>query len=360
MEDNPSPQFALDNLITKPRTGIDPHVWDTFAERSPSAWLYHTYDMQDAIATWPRKNDLSFALVDEEKSGEIVATIPLHRIDRPFLKIFPNCHIESMGGIACHPQFSEKQRIKVADKAMEVIKKIAEDHRAEEIRMYISPLTPYLRSMDNLRVNPLIELGLENTLSQTYLIDLHQSKEIIWSNMEGYCRTHIRKAEKKGYSIRKATSLDDLDIYYELHCQTYHRTNVKPHPYTYFEAIWNNFVSNNRAVVFFAELDGKVLAADNEAVYKKGVSGWTAAGEGKATCGVNNLLHWTAIQWAINNGMEVYESGEGFPGESGGKRKGLTDFKKSFGGELFPLYRGRIIRRPVIHHLRGLLQSMGQ
>lgn len=358
MDVSPVPQFALNHLTLRLRVEISKQTWDQFAGDSPYAWLYHTYDMQDAIATWPGKSDMSFALVDEEKSGQIVAIIPLHRVDRPFLRLFKNCSLESMGGFAYHPQLSQKQIDVVAEQAMQKIREFGNKNSAEEIRFFLSPLTPILRGPMASRINPLIYLGIENIPSQTYLIDLSQSTESIWNNMDGYCRTHIRKAEKTGYTVRQATDGKDLDIYYELHCRTYHRTGVTPHPYAYFEAIWRDFLSSGKAVVFFAEMEGKVVAADNEAVYKNAVSGWTAAGEGKATTGVNNLLHWTAIQWAKENDMQIYESGEGFPGEMDGKRKGLTDFKKSFGGELFPLYRGKILCRPALYHFRGFWKTI--
>ena len=71
------------------------------------------------------------------------------------------------------------------------------------------------------------------------------------------------------------------------------------------------------------------------------MSGWTAAGNIEAArVGANNLLHWRAIQWARANGGLWYESGEAFPGTREGKLKGLNDFKRSFGGELYPIYRG--------------------
>ncbi len=353
-----APQFALNNLTLRPRQEITKPLWDQFAEASPYAWLYHTFDMQDAIETWPGKSDMSFALIDEEKSGQIVAIVPLHRVDRPFLKLFKNCSLESMGGIAFHPQLTQKQMDVVAELAIQSIRELGKKNSAEEIRFYLSPLTPFLREPAASRINPLIYLGVENTPSQTYLIDLNQTTDSIWNNMDGYCRTHIRKAEKTGYTVRQAAVENDLETYYQLHCRTYHRTGVTPHPYAYFEAIWKDFVSSGKSVVFFAELEGKVVAADNEAVYKKAVSGWTAAGEGKATTGVNNLLHWTAIKWAKENDMQLYESGEGFPGELDGKRKGLTDFKKSFGGDLFPLYRGRILCRPALYHFRGFWKTI--
>jgi lipid II:glycine glycyltransferase (peptidoglycan interpeptide bridge formation enzyme) len=116
---------------------------------------------------------------------------------------------------------------------------------------------------------------------------------------------------------------------------------VRPHPKEYFSAIWRYFVRDGKAIVFFAEHDGAVIAADNEIFYKGAVSGWTAAGNNLAAgLGANNLLHWRAMQWARANGALWYESGEAFPGAREGKSKGLNDFKRSFGGDLYPLYRG--------------------
>ena len=37
-----------------------------------------------------------------------------------------------------------------------------------------------------------------------------------------------------------------------------------------------------------------------------------------------------------------YETGEGFPQVGAGKSKGLNDFKKSFGGEMYPYYKGNL------------------
>ncbi len=358
MDNTSAYHFSVEQLTYRSREEINQEKWDKFIDLSPTAWLYHTYDMQDAIATWPGKSDLSFALVDENDSGEILAIIPLHRINRPFARILPNCSLESMGGIAFSSDLSKKQKERVSQIALEKIRELAKEQNAEEIRFFLSPLTPFLRPGSQIHVNPLIEWGFENTPSQTYIIDLQKSKDEIWNNFEGYCRTHIRKAEKTGFTVRRAMGEEVLNIYYDLHCRTYTRTNVQPHPFAYFELIWKKFITTGRAVCFFAEKDDVVVAADNEAVFKEAMSGWTAAGEGKSTSGVNNLLHWHAIQWALENNLILYESGEGFPGETSGKRKGLTDFKKSFGGVLYPIYRGRILQKPFLYYLRKLGQSI--
>jgi len=86
------------------------------------------------------------------------------------------------------------------------------------------------------------------------------------------------------------------------------------------------------------------------------MSGWTAAGLPRAAqIGANNLLHWKAIQYAHSHGGLFYESGEAFPGAKDGKEKGLNDFKKSFGGELYPYYRGeKIFPSPVATQIPSL------
>jgi hypothetical protein len=339
-------------ISIRQRSEIDPLQWDKFVDSSPQAWLWHSWDSQDAIDTWPGKSDLSFAFVDEEQTGEIIAIMPLHKVDQRIANVVRNCILESTGGLAYLPNLSKRQIEIVNKKSMDYILNLANKESAESIDITLTPMAPKYRGINCPRVNPLIDLGFQNISTQTYILELNGSIEPIWKNMEGYCRTHIRKAERSGVIIREANDKKDLEIYYNLHCETYNRTGVKPHPKAYFQKIWDSFVSQGKAKVFFAELDGKVIAADNEAVYKKAISGWTAAGINNIVPGVNNLLHWHAIKWAIENSFEFYECGEGFPGEKRGKRKGLTDFKKSFGGILFPFFRGQYINKNFLVQLR--------
>ncbi len=187
--------------------------WDSFVDISPQAWLYHTYDLQDAVSTWPGKSDLSFALVDENRSGSIVAILPLQRLDRPILKLFNGCWLDSNGAFAFHPFLTPHQESKVSTFLLNELYRLGNEFRAEEITMTIPPLTPSIRGKLCPRINPLLFLGMENSLSQTYIIDLNHPKEEIWNRMKSYCRTHIRKAEASGFIIRQAENENDLDIY---------------------------------------------------------------------------------------------------------------------------------------------------
>jgi len=182
-----------------------------------------------------------------------------------------------------------------------------------------------------------------NTLTQTWILDLSRSADDLWRNMEGRARTAVRKAEKSGVIVRSADREGDLDIYYALHTETYRRTGVPPHPKAYFEAIWRDFKSNGMAQVWFAEVDGNVIAAENFGVYKKAAIYWTgAANSDGLKLEANSMLQWAAMQWMLDSALEWYETGEAHPFAMDAKSKGLNDFKKSFGGEMYPYYKARI------------------
>jgi hypothetical protein len=311
-----------------------PLAWNELVESSDEAWLFHRYEFMEVFSTWRGVINRSFALSDPEQKDTLVAIIPAYQHDLHAL--------DSMGSPIVTPSIIGKRRQTILTYAHDRLYTIAKENSVNVVRSSLLPSTPCIRFIACPRVNPLLSYGYTNTLTQTYTIDLQQPLENIWNNLKPYCRTHIRKAEKEGCTVRLAEATEqDLTTYYDLHVTTYTRTGVTPHPRAYFEGIWKHFVATGRALVFFAEKDGKVLAADNEAWYKKSMSGWTAAGLPEAAqIGANNLLHWTAIQYAHANGGVFYESGEAFPGAKDGKEKGLNDFKKSFGGELYPLYRG--------------------
>jgi lipid II:glycine glycyltransferase (peptidoglycan interpeptide bridge formation enzyme) len=196
--------------------------------------------------------------------------------------------------------------------------------------------------VESTHLNPLLEMGCDNTLSQTWILDLRIGCEAVWKGMEGRARTAMRKAEKAGVTVREACP-DDLDVYYRLHQENYRRTGASPHPKNYFRAIWESFVAHGLARVWIAEIGGEPVAAENFGIYKQGAVYWTGAANVRGLeTEANSLLQWTAMQWMINNGIKWYETGEAFPQVRAGKQKGLNDFKKSFGGCLYPFYKGRL------------------
>lgn len=346
-----------DRLTFHNRLEIGQEAWDAFVETSDEAWLWHRFDLQDAISTWPGKHDLSFAVRDHASGGRIVALIPIHLIETRRLYTFRWNTLDSLGGPACANDLGIKQKRKILEFSFSQMNAIARKYYAVEINFALSPMAPAYCGERCPRINPLLEMGCENILTQTWVVDIRQGREKLWMNMETRARNAIRKAEKEGLRVRPANGSDDLDIYYHLHCETYLRTGVPPHPKSYFEAIWRNFLSKDLSLIFFAEWKENVVAAENFGVYKKAAVYWTGAANSQGlTLQANSLLQWAAMQSMVENGIEWYETGEAFPHLREGKLKGLNNFKRSFGGEMFPYYRGRVVfksyKRAMVEFLK--------
>lgn len=322
------------------RNQISSELWDGFCDAADQAWLWHRHAFQDVLCTWPGRRDISFTVQEASGHQRLLALVPLHRIERRVGVLPPFGLLDSFGGPALANGLSGKGREKLLDFIAQRLKAIA-DKRCVQIRLALAPMAPAWRGDNAPRVNPLVFLGCRSTSGQSWVVDLRPGIAAIWDKLEGRARTAIRKAEKTGVTIRLANQPGDLDHYYRLHLETCLRTGVKPHPKAYFESIWGRMQAAGLVRIFIAELDGEVIAAQNFAVYKKAAVYWTGAASARGlSSGANALLQWHAMQWMCQSGFDWYETGEAFPAAQYGKRKGLNDFKKAFGGELYPYHRG--------------------
>ncbi len=338
------------------RKDLDCTDWDSFADSSTDAWLWHRSETLNALDTWYGSQDCSFAISDVEDKNQIVAILPLRRITRRAGGLVKVYILDSFGGPALNDFLTKKSRRKVLSVITERLQREVVKNACLEVRVLLSPMTPCLRGESCPRVNPLVNLGFENTLTQTWVVDLRCSQDDLWGRMEGRARTAVRKAEKAGVVVREAHS-SDLEVYYRLHVETYHRTGANPHPFSYFESIWRDFVSKNLAKVWVAEFQGEAIAAENFGLYKNAGLYWTgAATQLGLKLEANSLLQWHAMQWMVGAGIEWYETGEAFPGVAEGKLRGLNDFKRSFGGELYPYYKGVLRAKGMFGLLYKIIQ----
>ncbi len=343
-------------LETVSYTSVPKDTWDAFCHASDEAWLWHLYDFQDVLGTWSYYEPISVAIVDKA-SGEIMAVIPLHLVK--------GVRIDSLGAYATANSLTPRQKKALLSFIAKYLKELAHTHAISEISLWLAPMAPAYTGGCCPRVNPLLWLGCENTLTQTWVVDLQDGKDAVWNRMEGRARTAIRKAEKNGVTVRHAEP-NDLAAYYDIHCATYSRTGIPPHPKEYFNAIWARFFSTGMALILVAEHKGKPVAMENFGVFKEHGIYWTGA---SSSIGLdleaNSLIQWHAIMWMIERGFSFYETGEAFPCAKSGKEKGLNDFKRSFGGVLYPIYRGRLhfpdqksfpnlAKEPLITSLRRL------
>jgi len=312
-------------------------VWDRIVHDSPDTWLYHLYDwLKRTEKIW----DLESRSFLVENNGEIIGIFPLQmqKGSRKLYSIFMGT-----GGAAVKNGILPSFREKVMEGMYDHVEQIASENGCPSVVVYLPPLS---ESSTNNRwnVNPLVNHFYTDISTHSWIVDLTQPKEGIYKNLSENAKRKIREATKKGYKIRAIKSRSEIDILYDIHCETYHRTGATPHPKEYFLSIYDYVVAKNNAKTWVAvDANDNPVAFTNIGTFKKGAFYWTVCCRDEHfKNGVYYLLLWHAIQSAKDDNFIWFDCAEAFPNVRNGKLKGLSEFKSKFGGELHRFYKGSI------------------
>lgn len=336
--------------------------WDAAVEESSEAWLWHRYDVCDAtIQDWPGRTDAAFAVLSGY--GEVEAIVPAFLLERRTPIRLSFRHLNSMGGPALSPRLGHARRRETLKTVARELNRTAVAARAVRTTISLATMAPEFRGPDGPRCNPLLQLGCKDTSGQTWIADLRDGVDAIWKRLEGRARTGIRQAQAAGVSVRKSTSPDDWASFYSLQQETYRRLGIPVYPAALFRMIFEKLIPAKLCYVQFAERNGEIIAAQNIGLYKQGGYYWhdvtTQAGlEFNAT----TLLLWSSIKNLMEEtGLQWMDWGDAVFNTENAKLHQLSNFKKSFGGVLYPAFRGHFDGANKFYnrllHLRGLLSG---
>lgn len=177
-------------------------------------------------------------------------------------------------------------------------------------------------------------------------LDIAPSEEDLMKGMRKTMRNLIRRADKDGVEVRMTESVDDVEIFIQIHKDTFKRHGFVPYSDDYFREQVKAFLADNEVAIFTAYYEDKPIACSimmfygNIASYHHGAS-LSEYNKIPATYAVQ----WAAIQEAKRRGCEKYNFWGIVPEDkliSPVRKKphpftGVTKFKTGFGGELFPL-----------------------
>lgn len=167
-------------------------------------------------------------------------------------------------------------------------------------------------------------------------IELTMPEDESWARLSSNARNAIRKAWNHGVVVREGTTLDDLRIFYDMHC---HVRKVKyrllPPPFALFEHLHAAFADQGGLVVLIAEQDGRPLAASvwiqwaDRLYYKYSASferGYSP----------NDLEIWEGIRAGQRRGLRLVDLGV-----SDLDQPGLLRFKRKYATEEREIVRYR-------------------
>lgn len=174
----------------------------------------------------------------------------------------------------------------------------------------------------------------------TLVIDLTQDLDIIWKKMDkSSCRYSINRAERDGIKVSINQNLEDFikinNSFSKKKGLGGERINLK-------------FIKKY-GVLFTSELNGEVLGGQvyledkNNIRWLVGASKRLEENKEKAILigNANRLLIWEAIKYAKAKGIKEFDFG-GYLENSNDKQKtNISNFKKSFGGNLTTHYVSR-------------------
>ena len=146
-------------------------------------------------------------------------------------------------------------------------------------------------------------------------------------------RQRIARAEASGLELRIAEQYSDLRIFYSLLSKTRMRLGLPPHPFAFFEALWDEFRPMDLISVFIAQKDGRPIAAIMLLTFKDRVSvEFSAIDESFKQYSPTHFLFWEAIKWASGRGFQVIDFGRTSPNNTS-----LMEFKERWGTECVDL-----------------------
>ncbi|MGP8201793.1 MAG: lipid II:glycine glycyltransferase FemX [Limisphaerales bacterium] len=160
-----------------------------------------------------------------------------------------------------------------------------------------------------------------------HVIDLAAGADGLFNRLDSAVRRGIRKAEAAGLRVDFSGSLEAVESFYALHCQTRRRHGLPPQPFRFFRNIQRHILEDGQGFVATARLKDQPLAAgvffcrDRRALYKFGASDYAFQ-----QLRPNHLMMWAAMQqYAERGAVELHL------GRTSLANKGLRRFKLSLG-----------------------------
>lgn len=187
----------------------------------------------------------------------------------------------------------------------------------------------------------------------SYIIDLTQSEEELFSGLHSKHRNVVRKAEKDGLIVDFGPQY--LEECAKLMDDTFKRQNG----YSNASKELQTLMKLNDHCDFWVVKDGNELQGCAILLWDKYSSYYLHGGSASHThSGAMNLLHWKAILKMKERGVHYYDFvGARLNPEEGSKLEGIQRFKSRFGGPMKVGYLWRVDLKPFKMKLYRFLMS---
>jgi len=190
---------------------------------------------------------------------------------------------------------------------------------------------------------PLLAQSLKNPFIikpwATFLIDLSENLEVIWTRMDKHsAQKNIKRSEKRGVTINEITE-KDLHIIHNLFQKT--KGEDKTVSLEDVKIRWNclHNIGMHGFLAFYEEkpIGGIMASSYNGYINEFGIARTKKDSEGKLYS--QDLLKWHIIKWGKNKNLKYYDLTGVNPYPQNEKEKGIFRYKEKWGGKLITYNR---------------------
>jgi len=296
--------------------------WNQLVKWSRNSSVFHLWEWGDVLCLthgFTRYYLVAFL------NGEVAGVFPLILV-RSY--IFGNKLVSTpfceYGGPIVNEKFRTKtERILVIKKLLKRALRLAEEFCVDYIDLR-SP-TPMVEAL-------LFDMGFKRFRTYvTFQIDLRRPVDIIWKNLNKKTRNAIRKAVKKGVSVRKVDAVNFTRYFYSLYLKNMKRLGSPPESCAFFKHMFALLDSH----MFIAKYLGEIIGAILLLTHRENIYWYSAVVDDRYRyLNPTNLLLWRALEWGSERGFDRFimgrtRKGTGvymFKSRWGGKEVRLTDY----------------------------------
>lgn len=289
---------------------IDTGEWDEYVQNNNYSNIYHQIRWKNIIEnTFGHKGYYLMA----KDNGTVRGLLPLFSINSflfgRYLISLP--FLDRAGVIADNPQIANL----LCDKAIAMAQQTQVDFLEMRNQGQIN-------HVDLITATPKVNFVLSSELAA----------DILWKKvLQKNVKNKVRKAWKKGVYIDIGSSEQYINDFYNVYCIHMRYLGTPVYPHKYFLNIFNEF--SDKIIIILAKhkdkiIGGKIVLAFKNTLYFISQYSLRKYNEFHP----NNLLYWTAIEYASQNGYKFCDMGRS------NIDSGPFYFKKQWGAEVHQLY----------------------
>ena len=319
------------NFINKISKSVNQKDWDNLLKKQTFSTAFQTANYDKPLQLY--RDCQPWYITVENDNGEIVGQLyALMDFYQPEVhKTIPNFFIKKFNlgsrifwnhGPIIHDKIN---RNKILIEILMTINKLAKEYQIDLVSGTSCPL--------DITFNPDIfkKLHFEVRPWLSYIVNLTNDPQSLFSSLDKKVRYDIRKGQEKGLVFEIANKLSDLIEFGQLKFKLRNKTLPK-YDKIVEQKTWEWLYKENIRKLFLVKFKNELIGGINANIFNGNLYQTSVTNSHKELNG-GPFLTWNAICWSVKEKIRNYDFGGANPNPASEKEKGIDFYKSKWGGK---------------------------